>query len=102
MKRAVAVVDTDLAIADLGERTLEVWRAIADYQRRMGYVPSYRDLMDMVGVASPSVVKYHVDRLMHAGVLWRPGGLGRTLVLLREPGTSRTRVAAAGKARDGS
>ena len=89
---ATRVVDKDLAIADLGERTLAVWRAVAEYQRRMGYVPSYRELMALVGVSSQSVIAYHVDRLMAAGVLWRPGGVARSLVLLREPYPARTRT----------
>lgn len=79
------ILDRGLAETDLGDRTLDVWRAIADYQRKMGYAPTYRELMRLTGVASPSVVAYHVDRLMAAGVLWRPGGLARTLVLLKEP-----------------
>lgn len=79
------ILEWDLAVADLGDRTLDVWRAIADYQRRMGYAPSYRELMVLMDVSSPSVIAYHIDRLMAAGVLWRPGRRARSLVLLKEP-----------------
>lgn len=74
-----------LAVDELGATTLDVWRAIADYRRRMGYAPTYRELMRLAGISSTSGVGYHVDRLVAAGVLWRPGGQARTLVLLREP-----------------
>ncbi|GIV82082.1 MAG: hypothetical protein KatS3mg051_1436 [Anaerolineae bacterium] len=74
-----------LTIADLGDTTIAVWQAIAEYERWHGYAPSFRDLVELCGLSSTSVAEYHVNRLEAAGVVRRTPGIARGMVLVRRP-----------------
>lgn len=57
-----------------------VYCFIADFQRRMGYSPSYIDIGEHLYM-SKSLVHYHINRLKQAGLIEHAPGMKRALVL---------------------
>ncbi len=54
--------------------------AIGTFWQQNGYGPTYRDVQSTVGVSSTSLVKYHVDQLVIAGLVLRgPSGWNRII-----------------------
>lgn len=49
------------------------------YQREHGFSPSYRDLRDMAGISSTSMVKYYLSKMRHNGLIRYANNTARTL-----------------------
>src|SRR5262245_22345484 len=63
-------------------RSLLVLRWLADYQRRMGYMPTLREIQVAFGLASTNGARYYISILVRLGYV-TPGarGLARTTVI---------------------
>ena len=58
----------------LPDTGLGVLSFVEDFYEANGYGPSFREIMDGVGISSTSVVRYHVQRLSMLGLIrWQPG-----------------------------
>lgn len=64
---------------ELTERQIEILRLIDTEVRDHGYPPSVREIAQVVGLASPSTVKHHLDTLEKLGFLQRIPGLPRAV-----------------------
>ena len=64
---------------ELTERQIEILRLIDTEVRDHGYTPSVREIAQVVGLASPSTVKHHLDTLEKLGFLQRIPGLPRAV-----------------------
>ena len=63
------------------DRQQQILTAIAVFQRRNGFSPTLRELGALVGMRTPSAVRWQLDRLRAAGLVdWRDGA-SRTLRL---------------------
>ena len=61
----------------------EVLEALIQFIDNGGLPPTYRDLMKMVNLKSPSTIKGHLDQLKIKGfITWEPG-LPRTLKIIK-------------------
>jgi repressor LexA len=67
----------------LSERSLEFRDFIENYRQQQGFPPAIRDIMVGMEVRSTSTVKYHVDRLIRAGLVKHTPGKSRSLVVVR-------------------
>lgn len=65
----------------LPPRSLTVLREIAQLCDGMPYSPTVRELQEWLGMASTSVVMYHLEKLQALGLVTREPGLARTLRL---------------------
>jgi repressor LexA len=80
-------VITSADTVDLTDAQGRVLQAVADHLAAHGYAPTLREIAAAAGLASPSTVLYHLNRLAELGQLRRDPGLPRALVLLgRAPG----------------
>lgn len=65
------------------QKTIDVENSIihyiSTYRSENGFSPSYREMMEMLQFASPSNVKYHVDRLIREGRLKGDPKIARSL-----------------------
>lgn len=68
---------------------LQILDAIEEYQRAHGRPPTIREIGVRVGIAAPSHIRYHVNKLEQWGALKREPGSSRSLVSTRP---SRLRV----------
>lgn len=57
----------------------EVLEAIRRFKSDHGYSPSMRDLMEMTGISSLSVVKYYLDQLEMDGLIRRDRNIARSI-----------------------
>ncbi len=63
------------------DRQQQMLFAIAVFTRQHGYAPTLRELGALVGMRTPSAVRWQLDRLRAAGLVdWRDGA-SRTLRL---------------------
>ena len=67
---------------DLTARQRQILSAIQDYVAKHGYPPSMRDLGPLVGLTSPSSVKYQLNSLESKGYLRRDPNRPRALELV--------------------
>lgn len=51
------------------DRPEQIVEVIADFTEEYGHSPSIREVMQRVGLASPSATLYHLTRLVNAGRL---------------------------------
>jgi repressor LexA len=65
------------------ERTARVHRAVQAYIDGHGYAPTYREVMDLAGISSTSVVGKHLTRLQRAGKIRFDSHVSRSIVLLK-------------------
>ena len=49
------------------------------YQREHGFSPSYRDLRDMAGISSTSMVKYYLSKMRKQGLIRYADDMARTI-----------------------
>jgi predicted transcriptional regulator len=55
---------------------------IQDYQRAYpGQAPTYRQVIDHLNLRSTGTVRYHIDKLVQAGMVNEPQGTHRSLTL---------------------
>jgi SOS-response transcriptional repressor LexA len=65
------------------KRTARIHKAIQDFIDLHGYPPGYRDIMDLAGISSTSVVGKHLVRLQRAGKIRFDSHVSRSIVLLK-------------------
>lgn len=66
----------------LTDRQREIVTFIRDYLAEHGHSPSVREIRDAIGVASTSTVHLDLVAIKAAGVIHRPNGLSRAIVVL--------------------
>jgi repressor LexA len=66
----------------LREKQKRILAALKRFQRHYGYSPSMRELGALVGISSPSVVKYNYDQLEEMGYFERDPGVSRGVRLI--------------------
>ena len=66
----------------LSTPAIRILNAAIDFRREHGYAASHRELRDLSGVSSTSVVAYHLQRLRDDGYLTFRNGQSRTIVVL--------------------
>lgn len=49
-----------------------------------GYAPTYREIMEGVGLSSTSQVSWYIDELIEEGKLVKEAGQARTLRIIKE------------------
>ena len=57
---------------------------VTTFTKENGYAPSYREIMSECGIASTSVVSYHLDILEEMGLITRKGKLSRTVKVVED------------------
>jgi SOS-response transcriptional repressor LexA len=75
---------TNLTIpsVQLTNRQHQVLAAICDFKAIMGYVPTVRELGQLLHVSSTCTVQRHLDALQRKGYLWRAPGKARSIVVM--------------------
>ena len=53
----------------LGHTSMAVLDCIREYRQTNGFTPSFREIMDIVGISSTSVVSYHIHKLHKYGYI---------------------------------
>ncbi|MRX54864.1 transcriptional regulator [Bacillus idriensis] len=72
----------------LTNKQTEVLAAIINFIDNGGLPPTYRDLMSILNLKSPSTIKTHLDQLKYKGyITWEPG-LPRTLRIIKHEKTA--------------
>lgn len=66
-------------LSTLTERQREILSLIREHFDRCGYAPTLRELSRAAGIASLSVVDYHLNKLVDAGKIVRDSGIARGL-----------------------
>lgn len=66
---------------------------IKEYIKERGFSPSLREIQDHIGFASPSNVKYHIDRMIQKGVLSGESSIARSLTVIEDTDTRDEDVA---------
>ncbi|WNV80945.1 transcriptional regulator [Bacillus atrophaeus] len=64
------------------ERQFETLQVIEKYIKEKGFAPTYRELMNLLGVTSPSTVKGLLDALKRKEYVTWEVGLPRTLKII--------------------
>ena len=64
-----------------GDRVRTMVVAVARHQAKHGYAPSVRELREVTGVSSISVVWYWLNACERAGLIERAPGLARAITL---------------------
>jgi repressor LexA len=62
----------------------KVWEFIKAFRKEHPYGPTLREIQKAVGVSSPSMVIWYLDKLEKAGKIRRERRLSRSIVLLEE------------------
>lgn len=65
-------------------RQYDVLEKIVEYKRENGISPSIRELMQLTGVTSTSVMKYYLDRLEEEGLISRLPHFSRSIMVKGE------------------
>lgn len=60
----------------------EILDFIREFHRRNGYAPSYREIVEAVGLSSTSQVAVYIEDLVEEGKLAKEDGQSRTLRLI--------------------
>ncbi len=68
----------------LTEREKEILQTIIDYIEDNEYVPSVREICDMVGLKSPSTVHGHLKKLKDKGYIERKENFPRAMKVVKE------------------
>ena len=66
----------------LTKKQLAVLNFLEDFTEENGYSPSYREIMNGLGLSSVSAVAEHIDNLVSKGVLKKVPGAARSLEVL--------------------
>lgn len=66
----------------LTKKQLAVLNFLEDFTEENGYSPSYREIMNGLGLTSVSAVAEHVENLVNKGVLKKVPGAARSLEVL--------------------
>ena len=70
---------------ELSKMQQKIYEYIAACIREQGYPPSVREIVEAVGLKSPSTVHFHLKRLEEAGVIEKGAGKGRAITLRESP-----------------
>ncbi|KIN42234.1 transcriptional regulator [Bacillus subtilis] len=65
------------------ERQFETLQVIEKYINKKGFAPTYRELMNMLGLTSPSTVKGLLDALKRKEYVTWEAGSPRTLKVIK-------------------
>ncbi|MEW5069626.1 transcriptional regulator [Bacillus subtilis] len=65
------------------ERQFETLQVIEKYIKEKGFAPTYRELMNLLGLTSPSTVKGLLDALRRKEYVTWEEGLPRTLKVVK-------------------
>ena len=63
-------------------RQLQILRAIEHYSNAEGYIPSFREIAELVGLKSTSSVKHQLDTLEKKGFIRMGANKGRAIELI--------------------
>ena len=66
----------------LTKKQLAVFNFIRDFTEENGHSPSYREVMEGLGLSSVSAVAEHIDNLVSKGALLKTPGEARSLEVL--------------------
>lgn len=69
---------------DLTPRQSEVLSAIKDYQARLGFPPTVKELAELIGVSSPNAAAEHVKALKKKGYITTARGAARGISLTEQ------------------
>lgn len=69
---------------DLTPRQSEVLSAIKDYQARLGFPPTVKELAELIGVSSPNAAADHVNVLKKKGYITVAPGAARGISLIEK------------------
>ncbi|MBQ6409931.1 hypothetical protein IJI18_01585 [Candidatus Saccharibacteria bacterium] len=69
-------------VAKLTKKQLAVLEFIRDFTEERGVSPSYREIMEGLGLTSVSAVAEHIDNLVSKGALLKTPGEARSLEIL--------------------
>lgn len=67
---------------ELTPRQSEVFNTIKDYQARLGFPPTMKELADLIGVSSPNAAADHVNVLKKKGYISVAPGAARGITIL--------------------
>ena len=67
---------------DLTPRQSEVFNAIKDYQARLGFPPTVKELAELIGVSSPNAAADHVNVLKRKGYITVAPGAARGITIV--------------------
>ena len=62
----------------------KIMKFIGDFREREGYSPTVREIAKSCGVSSPSVVQYHLNRLVHNGSITKGKEKFRSIATRKE------------------
>jgi SOS-response transcriptional repressor LexA len=67
------------------ERRELVLQAIKDYRKNhRGIPPTHRELCELTGITSSSVLNYYLQKLEEAGAIFRYHGIARGIVVIEK------------------
>ena len=67
----------------LSERHTRIMEFLNDFQEKRGYSPSIREIGDVIGVKSTSLVDYYLRQLEDMGYISRDGHVSRSICVLK-------------------
>ena len=76
------VYNYNIMSVKLTKKQLAVLNFLEDFTEENGYSPSYREIMNGLGLTSVSAVAEHVENLVNKGVLKKVPGAARSLEVL--------------------
>ena len=76
---------------DLRQRQKDILRFVHRHVKEMGFPPTYREIGEVVGIPTSSVVMYNVEQLVAWGWLQRTEGISRSLCLAQELPGNKTK-----------
>ena len=71
-----------MAVTKLTKKQLAVLNYLEDFLEENGYSPSYREIMNGLGLTSVSAVAEHIDNLVAKGVVRKNPGEARSIEVL--------------------
>ena len=71
-----------MAVTKLTKKQLAVLNYLEDFLEENGYSPSYREIMNGLGLTSVSAVAEHIDNLVAKGVVQKNPGEARSIEVL--------------------
>jgi repressor LexA len=78
----------------LSERQKKILLVIEDFQEKLGYPPSIREICEKAKISSTSVVNYYLEQLEELGYIERDGRVSRGIRLLKTVSETGSPVAA--------
>ena len=70
----------------LTERQIKILEVLQRFNDESGYPPSIREICDMAGISSTSVVNYYLNQLEEDGYIERDGRVSRGIRLVKPLG----------------